>query len=139
MRRDYSRTDRVSQQMQKEIAVILQREIKDPRVGMATVSSVDVSKDLSFARVYITFYNSDDVQMNKAVEILNEASGFIRSLIGKRIRARVVPELRFVLDTSLISGMQISNLVDEVMAKDRKKQQQSEDEDSAEQNKDGEA
>lgn len=132
MRRDFSRTDRVSQQMQKEIAVIIQREIKDPRVGMATVSSVDVSKDLSFARVYITFYKNDDEQMEQAVEILNEAAGFIRSMVGKRIRARIVPELRFVLDNSLMQGMHISNLVDEVIAKDKKKQQSSDDDGTAE-------
>lgn len=124
MRRDFSRTDRVAQQIQKEVAVIIQREIKDPRVGMATVSSVEVSKDLSFARVFITFYNNDEQQMKKAAEILNEAAGFIRSLIGKRIRVRIVPELRFVLDNSLMHGMHISNLVDEVIAKDRKKQQE---------------
>lgn len=126
MRRDFSRTDRVSQQLQKEVALIIQRDIKDPRVGMATVSSVEVSKDLSFARVFITFYNADDAKMKTAVEILNEASGFIRTMLGKRVRVRVVPELRFVLDNSLMHGMHISNLVDEVIAKDRKKQGDSE-------------
>ncbi|NQZ08890.1 MAG: 30S ribosome-binding factor RbfA [Algicola sp.] len=121
MRRDFSRTDRVSQQMQKEIAVIIQRDIKDPRVGMATVSSVEVSRDLSFAKVFVTLYNSDNDKSKTAVAVLNEASGFIRTLMGKRIRARIMPQLKFVLDNTLMDGMRISNLVDEVIKKDRKK------------------
>lgn len=121
MRRDFSRTDRVSQQIQKEVAVIIQRDIKDPRVGMATVSSVEVSKDLSFARVYVTLYNNDDQKAQAAVNVLNEACGFIRSLLGKRIRARIMPQLKFELDKSLTDGMRISNLVDEVMANDKRK------------------
>ena len=123
MRRDFSRTDRVSQQMQKEIAVIIQRDIKDPRVGMATVSSVEVSRDLSFAKVFVTLYNSDNDKSETAVAVLNEASGFIRSLMGKRIRARIMPQLKFVLDNTLMNGMRISNLVDEVIKNDRKKAQ----------------
>jgi ribosome-binding factor A len=126
MRRDFSRTDRVSQQIQKEVAVIIQRDIKDPRVGMATVSSVEVSKDLSFARVYVTLYNSDDEKAKAAVNVLNEACGFIRSLLGKRIRARIMPQLKFELDRSLMDGMRISNLVDEVLASDKRKAEQAE-------------
>jgi ribosome-binding factor A len=123
MRRDFSRTDRVSQQVQKEVAVIIQRDIKDPRVGMATVSSVEVSRDLSYAKVFITLYNTEADKAEEAVNVLNEAGGFIRSLLGKRIRARIMPQLRFVLDNTLMDGMRISNLVDEVIAKDKKKQQ----------------
>ena len=122
MKRDFSRTDRVSQQIQKEIAQIIQREIKDPRVGMATVSSVDVSRDLSYAKVFVTLYNAEEEKSKLAVEILNDAAGFVRSLLGKRIRARIMPELRFVLDTTLMDGMRISNLVDQVIATDKKKQ-----------------
>ncbi|WP_417700132.1 30S ribosome-binding factor RbfA, partial [Pseudoalteromonas lipolytica] len=58
--REFSRTDRVAQQIQKEIAVILQREIKDPRLGMVTVSAVEVSRDLSYAKGFITVFNTDD-------------------------------------------------------------------------------
>ena len=121
MKRDFSRTERVSQQIQKEVAVIIQRDIKDPRVGMATVSSVGVSKDLSFAKVYVTLYNSDSDKAKAAVNVLNEAVGFIRSLLGKRIRARIMPQLKFVLDSTLMDGMRMSNLVDEIMANDRRK------------------
>ncbi|KZN50634.1 30S ribosome-binding factor RbfA [Pseudoalteromonas luteoviolacea] len=129
--REFSRTDRVAQQIQKEIAVILQREIKDPRLGMVTVSAVEVSRDLSYAKIFVTVLSSksdEDTKQNLA--ILNDATGYIRSLLGKRIRARIMPELRFVLDNSLMEGMRISNLVDEVIRTDKEKR--GEDTDSVE-------
>ena len=117
--REFSRTDRVAQQIQKEIAVILQREIKDPRLGMVTVSAVEVSRDLSYAKVFITVLNtSDEDKTKQSAAILNEATGYIRSLLGKRIRARIMPELKFVIDNSLMEGMRISNLVDSVIKED---------------------
>ncbi|MCG7541281.1 30S ribosome-binding factor RbfA [Pseudoalteromonas sp. OF7H-1] len=120
--REFSRTDRVAQQIQKEIAVILQREIKDPRLGMVTVSAVEVSRDLSYAKVFITVLNtSDEDKTKQSAVILNEATGYIRSLLGKRIRARIMPELKFVIDNSLMEGMRISNLVDSVIREDNAK------------------
>ncbi|MBQ4838897.1 MULTISPECIES: 30S ribosome-binding factor RbfA [Pseudoalteromonas] len=129
--REFSRTDRVAQQIQKEIAVILQREIKDPRLGMVTVSAVEVSRDLSYAKIFVTVLNSksdEDTKQNLA--IMNDATGYIRSILGKRIRARIMPELKFVLDNSLMEGMRISNLVDEVIRSDKEKR--GEDTDSVE-------
>lgn len=124
--REFSRVDRVGQQIQKEIALILQRELKDPRVGMLTVSAVEVSRDLSYAKVFVTSLQGSDADKAKLIlQILSEASGFIRSLLGKRIRARIVPELRFVIDTSLIEGMRISNLVDQVIRDDNAKRHES--------------
>ncbi|MFC3033753.1 30S ribosome-binding factor RbfA [Pseudoalteromonas fenneropenaei] len=120
--REFSRTDRVGQQIQKEIAVIIQREIKDPRLGLVTVSAVEVSRDLSYAKVFITVLNTSDEDKSKqSAAILNEAGGYIRSLLGKRIRARIMPELRFVIDTSLLEGMRISNLVESVIREDKEK------------------
>ena len=115
-------TDRVAQQIQKEIAVILQREIKDPRLGMVTVSAVEVSRDLSYAKVFITVFNTEDENAAKqSAKVLNEATGYIRSLLGKRIRARIMPELKFVVDNSLMEGMRISNLVDSIIREDNAK------------------
>ncbi|CAH9059761.1 Ribosome-binding factor A [Pseudoalteromonas holothuriae] len=120
--REFSRTDRVAQQIQKEIAVILQREIKDPRLGFVTVSAVEVSRDLSYAKIFITVLNTTDEDKTKqSVAILNDATGYIRSVLGKRIRARIMPELRFVVDNSLLEGMRISNLVDSVIREDNEK------------------
>jgi ribosome-binding factor A len=120
--REFSRTDRVGQQIQKEVALILQREIKDPRLGMITVSAVEVSRDLAYAKVFITSLDNHDEDKSKLImKILGDAQGFVRSLLGKRIRARIVPEIKFVMDTSLIEGMRISNLVDRAIRDDSDK------------------
>lgn len=120
MAKEYSRTQRVAQEMQKEIAIILQREIKDPRVGMATVSGVEVSRDLAYAKVFVTFLNDNNPEQVKiGVRALQDAAGFIRSLLGKAMRLRVVPELTFAYDNSLVEGMRMSNLVSQVVQNDR--------------------
>lgn len=123
--KEFSRVDRLSQQMKKEMAVILQREIKDPRLHtMITVSDVEVSRDLSHAKVFVTFLGMDDSKVEDNLKILNEASGFIRSLIGKRIQTRIVPHIRFAFDQSLNEGIRMANLVDAVRKDDERKRQQ---------------
>ncbi|MCC5855910.1 MAG: 30S ribosome-binding factor RbfA [Idiomarina sp.] len=121
---NFSRSDRFAQQLQREIAMILQREIKDPRVVMPTVSDVEVSRDLAYAKVFITFLLEDSDGLDKAVDVLNEASGYIRSLLGKRISSRITPHLKFVLDTSTSEGMRMSRLVNEARAEDERKKNQ---------------
>ncbi|PHM50822.1 30S ribosome-binding factor RbfA [Xenorhabdus miraniensis] len=126
MAREFSRTQRVAQEMQKEIAIILQREVKDPRIGMATVSGVEVSRDLAYAKVFVTFLNilvedHDSDMVKEGIKALNEASGFIRSLLGKAMRLRVIPELTFSYDSSLVEGMRMSNLVSNVVKNDEKR------------------
>ncbi|AKH63677.1 MULTISPECIES: 30S ribosome-binding factor RbfA [Photorhabdus] len=126
MAREFSRTQRVAQEMQKEIAIILQREVKDPRIGMATVSGVEVSRDLAYAKVFVTFLNvlteeHDSEVVKNGTKALNEASGFIRSLLGKAMRLRVVPELTFSYDNSLVEGMRMSNLVTNVVKNDEQR------------------
>ena len=71
MQRDFSRTDRVAQQVQQEIAMILQRDFKDPRVGWTTVSAVEVSKDLAYVTVYVTFFGKEGDEITETIEILN--------------------------------------------------------------------
>ena len=122
MAREFSRTQRVSQEMQKEIAIILQREVKDPRVGMATVSGVEVSRDLAYAKVFVTFLNDNQPEQIKiGIKALQDASGYIRVLLGKAMRLRVVPELTFAYDNSLVEGMRMSNLVTNVLRNDAEK------------------
>ncbi|MDX7990212.1 30S ribosome-binding factor RbfA [Xenorhabdus sp. Reich] len=126
MAREFSRTQRVSQEMQKEIAIILQREVKDPRISMATVSGVEVSRDLAYAKVFVTFLNvlvegHDSGKVEEGIKALNEASGFIRSLLGKAMRLRVIPELTFSYDSSLVEGMRMSNLVSNVVKNDEQR------------------
>ena len=124
MAREFSRTQRVSQEIQKEIAIILQREIKDPRVGMAAVSGVDLSRDMAYATVFVTFLNFMDEDQNSeqvktGIKVLNDISGYIRSLLGKEMRLRIIPELKFEYDSSLVEGMRMSNLVSDVIKHDQ--------------------
>lgn len=119
MAREYARTDRVGQQIQKEIAVILMREIKDPRLSMTTVSSVEVTRDLAYAKIFVTFFNDKPEEIKASLEVLTEAEGYIRSLLGKRLRARIMPHLRFVYDSSMSEGVRMSALVDQAVASDK--------------------
>lgn len=119
MAKEFSRTQRVAQEMQKEIAIILQREVKDPRIGMVTVSGVEVSRDLAYAKVFVTFLNDNEPEEVEAgLKALHDAAGFVRMLLGKAMRLRVVPELTFAYDNSLVEGMRMSNLVTDVVKQD---------------------
>jgi ribosome-binding factor A len=118
MAREYARTDRVGQQIQKEIATILMREIKDPRLSMTTVSAVEVTRDLAYAKIFVTFFNDNQDEIKASLEVLAEAEGYIRSLLGKRLRARIMPHLRFVYDSSMSEGVRMSALVDQAVASD---------------------
>ena len=118
MAKEFSRTQRVSQQLRKELAVILQREIKDPNLAMTTISSVEVTRDMGYAKVYVTFLTFGDQTPKASLEVLREMAPYIRSLLGKEIRLRVTPELTFIYDESLTEGMRISNLVSNVVRDD---------------------
>jgi len=130
MAREYARTDRVGQQIQKEIAVILMREIKDPRLSMTTVSAVEVTRDLAYAKIFVTFFNDNADEIKASLEVLAEAEGYIRSLLGKRLRARIMPHLRFVYDSSMSEGVRMSALVDKAVASDKQSEDSSNEADS---------
>ena len=122
MSREFKRSDRVAQELKKEVAVILQREVKDPRIGMVTVSDVEVSRDLAYAKIFVTFlFDNDQEAINQGMKGLGKASPYIRSLVGKSMRLRIVPELRFIYDESLVEGMRMSNLVSNVIREDEAK------------------
>lgn len=126
MSKEFSRVDRLSQHMKKEMAVILQREIKDPRLhSMITVSDVEVSRDLSHAKVFVTFLGLADDKVEENLKILNDAAGFVRSLIGKRIQTRIVPHIRFAFDESLNEGIRMANLVSTARAEDDRRRVES--------------
>lgn len=113
MAREFSRTSRISEVIMRELAQMLQHEISDPRVGMVTVSHVDVTHDLRYAKVYVTRLGSvesaDD--MDECLKGLARASGFLRRGIAKRVDLRIVPELRFFYDKSLIHGFHMDQLI----------------------------
>ncbi|MGF1875452.1 30S ribosome-binding factor RbfA [Photobacterium profundum] len=133
MAKEFSRTQRVAQQLQKELAVILQRELKDPRVGMTTISSVEVSRDMCYAKVFVTFFTIGEQTAKGSLAVLREMAPYIRSLLGKQIRLRVTPELTFIFDESLTEGMRISNLVSNAVRDDEKRRV---DEDNTEEGED---
>lgn len=132
MARDYARTDRVGQQIQKEVAMIIQREVKDPRLGMVTVNAVEITRDLAYAKVFVTFFTLEGQSAEESVAILNEAASYIRTLLAKRIKARIMPELRFVFDKSMIEGVRMSNLVNEAVAEDERRSNDSSESDTEE-------
>ncbi|NRB23182.1 30S ribosome-binding factor RbfA [Shewanella sp.] len=122
MAKEFSRTRRIGQQLQQELAQVLHRDIKDPRVGMVTVNDVEVSRDLSYAKVFVTFFEEDEKIVAEKLEALSSAAGYIRSLVAGRMKLRVMPELRFIYDASLVEGMRMSNLVTRVIHNDEAKQ-----------------
>lgn len=125
MSKDFSRTQRVAQQLQKELAMILQREIRDSRLGMVTISEVKVSRDLSYAKVYVTFLCVGEQTPESCLQALREHEVPVRMMLGKRIRLRLTPEIRFMYDDTLVEGMRMSNLVSEVVNQDKRKKQDS--------------
>lgn len=123
MAREYSRVERIGDQMQRELAQLIQREVKDPRVGMVTVNDVKVSRDLGYADIYVTLLGEQEPERIKEnLQVLKRASGFLRSQIAKRIKLRHVPELRFHYDESVVRGQHLSSLIDEAVSTDRARQ-----------------
>jgi len=111
MPKEFGRSERVSSQMQKELALILQREVRDSRLGFITVNEVVLSKDLAVAKVYITVLNADEPGKLANVKVLNEISPFIRHELAKRMRLRHISELHFIYDHSFDTGMRVSELL----------------------------
>ena len=119
MPRVSNRTGRVADLLKKEIAHLLQNEMRDPRVGMASVTAVRVSPDLSSANVFVTILGKSTTdEASEAVDVINQASGFLRSMLAKRISLRITPRLNFIFDDSLVKGQQLSSLIDEALAQD---------------------
>ena len=118
MPREFSRSQRMAEQLRRELAEIVQDEIKDPRLGFISFTEVRMSRDLSHAVIYCSVLNSE--QLNESIEILNSATGFIRKSIGRRIRARIVPTLKFVADESVIRGAAMDKLISEAIRSDQR-------------------
>lgn len=122
MAKEFSRTQRIGDQMQRELALLIQREVKDPRLGLVTITAVDVSRDLSHAKVFITIMGKDDDEdaVKANLKILNEASGFLRMQLGRAMKLRTVPQLHFNYDASVRRGVELASLIERAMAEDRK-------------------
>lgn len=116
--RDFHRSDRVGDQIQRELAELIRLEVKDPRVGMITLADVEVSRDLAHAKVFFTQLGGEEKGL-EAQQGLNHAAGFLRRALGQRMRLRSVPQLRFVYDDTPERGARMSSLIDQALAEDR--------------------
>lgn len=113
-----NRTGRVGEEIKKELSVLIQRELKDPRIGFVTVTGVEVTNDLSQAKVYLSVFG-DEEKKRDTLKGLEKATGFLRTEIGKRIRLRHTPELIFKIDESIAYGSRIEKLLDEISDEDQ--------------------
>ena len=118
--REFKRTDRVADQLQKELAVLIQREVKDPRLGMVTVSGATVSRDLGYADIYVSLLSTEELteespEVRESIAVLNKASGFLRGQVGRAMKLRVVPQLRFHFDTLQGYSRKMDSLIREAV------------------------
>lgn len=121
MSKEFTRADRVSQQIQRDVAIIIQRDLREPSIGMVTVSAVEVSRDLAYAKIFVSAFMQDDDKLDLAIKKLNEKAPYVRSLLAKSLRMRSVPNIKFHLDNSLNEGIRMSQIVDRAIAKDQEK------------------
>ena len=127
MAKEYSRTQRVSDYLRRELAQLIQFEVRNPKVGMASITDVEVSRDLSHAKVFVTIVDKDTAEdAEENIKALNSAQGFLRSLIAKDSSMRTVPRLHFVFDGSIGRGQHISALIEEAIAVDASHQDDAE-------------
>jgi len=118
MPKEFPRSRRVGDQIQRELSGLIRDEIKDPRLGMVSISAVTVSRDLGHAKVHVSVLG-DEQQVTESVTVLNHAAGFLRHRLGKMLHIRTVPELRFYIDRSLEEGARIGALINRAIASDR--------------------
>jgi ribosome-binding factor A len=120
MAKEYSRTSRVADHLQRELAGLIQREVRDPRVGMVSVTGVDVSRDMGHAKVHYTVLSSSEVDnIEEVTAVLNKAAGFLRSQLSRDSSMRSVPQLRFYFDSSVGRGRYLEDLISKATDADR--------------------
>ena len=112
MKRGQGRPQRIGDLIQRELSDLLARELRDPRVGMVTITSVDVSPDMSHAKILFTLLNKE--KLAEAHEGLTHAAGFLRSQLARRVKLYSIPELRFQYDESIERADRLSRLIDSV-------------------------
>lgn len=115
--RDFKRSERVAGQLRRDLAKLIQQELKDPEVGFVSLSDVEVTRDLSHAKVYITVFEPEKAQ--ESLKALRRASTFLRLRLGQELRLRHVPELHFVHDDSVEKGSHIDELIAKALNADK--------------------
>ena len=119
MPREFSRGRKIADLIQRELALLIQREIKDPRIKMVTINEATVSRDLAYSDVYFTVLPADDTQ--EVEKVLNQASGFLRSQLAKILNTRTTPKLRFHYDSTIVTGSKMSQAIDAAITEDRER------------------
>jgi ribosome-binding factor A len=120
MAKEYARTQRVADYLQRELAALIQHEVRDPRVGMVSITGVQVSRDLGHARVYYTVMGSESADdASESTQALNKAAGFLRSQLSRDSSMRSVPQLRFYFDSSVGRGRHLEDLIRRAADADR--------------------
>jgi ribosome-binding factor A len=119
MPKEFKRSSRVADLLQHELAEIVRRELSIPRMGMLTVSAVDVSPDLRNAKIYVTTLGGD-LDQRQVVEALTHQAGFFRHHLAQRVKLRAIPRLSFAYDTSVEYGQRLSSLIDQALATEAK-------------------
>jgi ribosome-binding factor A len=117
MPKEFPRSRRVADQIQRELAEIIRLDLSDPRVNLVTVTDVVVSADLEHAKIFVTSLNPS-IDHAAALSALQCAAGVLRSRLSQRMRLRLVPALSFEYDTSVERGMELSHLIDQAIAED---------------------
>jgi len=118
--KDYPRSRRIAEQVQRELSDVIRLELKDPRVGMITITDVEVSADNAYAKVFFTLLG-DVSRVESATAGLRHAAGYLRSQLARRLKLRMVPQLQFEYDSSVERGMRLSQLIDAAVADDGKR------------------
>ena len=118
MPKDFPRSRRIAEQIQRELSDIIRLELKDPRVGMVTITDVEVSQDHAHAKVFFTRLGDDELEIEATSRVLEHAAGFLRSQLARRVRLRTVPQLQFKYDASVERGVRLSQLIDAAVATD---------------------
>ncbi|MFM2397317.1 MAG: hypothetical protein RLZZ144_567 [Pseudomonadota bacterium] len=117
MAKDYARTDRVADQIQRELAQLIRMEVKDPRVRKVTITDVAVVSDYSHAKVFFTSLEGNQPELQQG---LDRAAGFLRTQLAHAMKLRITPQLHFVYDASIERGAHLSQLIDKAVASDKK-------------------
>jgi len=116
------RTTRVAEQMKKEIAAIIEHQVKDPRIGFITITNVELSNDLRHAKIFFSSLGNEE-QQKKSLEGLENAKGFIRKEVAQRIQLRYAPEILFRIDNSIEHGVKISQILSKIKSDEAEKEQ----------------
>lgn len=124
MAKEYSRVQRLGEQIKRDLAEMLQFQVKDPRLGIVTLNAVKVATDLGYADVYFTVMKSGMVEADAATvketeAVLNDMAGYLRSELAQIMKTRITPQLRFHYDVTLEQGHRLTNLINEARKKDQ--------------------